>query len=147
MQSGRWSLASVHRLVYVVLFSEKYFKTNLSVAFIFSVLLIATPLILQQPCKLYKTNGCRADWVWLRFCNSRCPDRLVTNKMNASVSSQPGSTPSSCVKRQLRQHTPQVCKRKCLSVVIWLCDWMVGISWLKCWGRFFSGLLWWWIKV
>lgn len=58
----------------------------------------------------------------LGFYNSLCPDRLMTDKMNASVLSPPGSMLSSCVKQQQRQHTRQVCKRTCQSgyMAVWL---------------------------
>lgn len=61
-----------------------------------------------------------------------CANRLVTGRMNAGVLSQLGSAQSSCVKQQQKQHTPQVCKRKCQQgsfMALWL------------WRQMFSGLL------
>lgn len=65
----------------------------------------------------------------------------MTDRMNAGVLSQLGSPQSSCVKRQQKQHTPQVCMRKCqqgsmygLAIEKLVCDYGGRCSRVSCKG-------------
>lgn len=120
--SGRSSSASEQRLVWAVKCGNNEVKDKHELYDIFFCLIASSYIYMKQCCIRV-----------ISIILFSLIDRLMTDKLNASASSQPGSTQSSCVNRQLRQHTVQVCKTK------HLCEWMVRMSWLRGCSGFSQG--------
>lgn len=89
---GQRAKVSLHCSLRLEVFKEKH------LVLFFSSFFVNVTTDLQTGC-------CRSVWVLFWFC----PDRLMTDRKTASISSQPGSVQWSSVKQQLRPHTHQVC--------------------------------------
>lgn len=101
---GQRAKVSLHCSLRLEVFKEKH------LVLFFSSFFVNVTTDLQTGC-------CRSVWVLFWFC----PDRLMTDRKTASISSQPGSVQWSSVKQQLRPHTHQVCCLKKKHELFGLC--------------------------